>query len=142
MARSDDPLALELRTRGLRATPQRLVIAQLLREQPRHVTAEELFDEARALLPGISLPTVYATLDLLAEVGAVRQVPLPSGAAVYDSRVDPHHHVRCRRCGAVQDLDVVLDDAAARASAERQGFADVDTSLMVSGVCAACRGLD
>jgi Fe2+ or Zn2+ uptake regulation protein len=142
MARSDDPLALELRTRGLRATPQRLVIAQLLREQPRHVTAEELFDEARALLPGISLPTVYATLDLLAEVGAVRQVPLPSGAAVYDSRVDPHHHVRCRRCGAVQDLDVALDDAAARASAERQGFADVDTSLVVSGVCAACRGLD
>ena len=110
MARSDDPLALELRTRGLRATPQRLVIARLLRDEPRHVTAEELFDEARALLPGVSLPTVYATLDLLAEVGAVRQVPLPGGAAVYDSRVDPHHHVRCRRCGAVQDLDVALDD--------------------------------
>jgi Fe2+ or Zn2+ uptake regulation protein len=142
MAKSDDPLALELRARGLRATPQRLVIAQLLRRQPRHVTAEELFDEARALLPGVSLPTVYATLDLLAEVGAVRPVPLPGGAAVYDSRVDRHHHVRCRRCGAVQDLDVALDDGPARASAERHGYADVDASLVVSGVCAACRGLD
>src|SRR3954462_12185703 len=119
MPRTDDPLALELRARRLRATPQRLVIARLLRETPRHVTAEELFDEARALLPGVSLPTVYATLELLSEVGAVRPVPLPSGAAVYDSRVDPHHHVRCRRCGAVQDLDVALDDRLARAAAKR-----------------------
>jgi Fe2+ or Zn2+ uptake regulation protein len=142
MAASDDPLALELRARGLRATPQRLVIAQLLSETPRHVTAEQLFEEARALLPGVSLPTVYATLDLLADVGAVRQVPLPSGAAVYDSRVDPHHHVRCRRCGAVKDLDVALDDRSARVSAERHGFSDVDASLVLSGVCAACRSLD
>src|SRR4051794_39543428 len=140
MAGSDDPLALELRARGLRATPQRLVIAQLLRKTPRHVTADELFEEARELLPGVSLPTVYATLDLLAEVGAVRPVPLPSGAAVYDSRTEPHHHVRCRRCGAVSDVDVQLDDGPARAAARRRGFSDVDASLVLSGVCAACRG--
>src|SRR5262245_38129898 len=120
-----DPLVFELRTRGLRATPQRLVLARLLRVRPRHVTAEELFDEAGGQLPGGSLPTVYATLDLLAEVGAVRRVPLPGGAAVYDSRVEPHHHVRCRRCGAVHDVDVSLDDAPAVAAARRQGFADV-----------------
>jgi Fe2+ or Zn2+ uptake regulation protein len=142
MRRCDDPLAVELRTRGLRATPQRLVLAQLLRDRPRHVTAEELFEDARKLLPGVSLPTVYATLDLLVEVGVVRQVPLPSGAAVYDSRVDPHHHVRCRRCGAVQDLDVAVDDAPARASAERHGYAELDASLVLSGICAACRSLD
>jgi Fe2+ or Zn2+ uptake regulation protein len=141
MGEIDDPLALELRARGLRATPQRLVLAGLLRDRPRHVTAEELFAEARTQLPGLSLPTVYATLDLLAEVGAVRQVPLPSGAAVYDSRPEPHHHVRCRRCGAVQDLDVELDEQAALRSAERHGFAEVDAALVVSGVCAACRDL-
>ena len=139
MAEPGDPLVLELRARGLRATPQRLVLAQLLRERPRHVTAEELFEEARTQLPGVSLPTVYATLELLAEVGAVRQVPLPSGAAVYDSRPEPHHHVRCRRCGAVHDLDVALDERGARESAERQGFSQVDAALVVSGICADCR---
>src|SRR4051794_28071704 len=132
MAASDDPLAQELRARGLRATPQRLVLARLLRERPRHVTADELYEEARALVPGVSLPTVYATLDLLADVGAVRQVPLPGGPALYDSRPEPHHHVRCRRCGALSDLDVPLDDAAARAAARRHGFADVNGSLVLS----------
>jgi Fe2+ or Zn2+ uptake regulation protein len=141
-AELDARLIAALRERGQRVTSQRLVIHRVLHELDAHVTAEEVLGAVADKLPGVSLPTVYATLELLAEVGAVRQVPLPSGAAVFDSRVEPHQHVRCRRCGAVQDLEVAVDDGAARAAAERHGYADVDAALVLSGVCAACRRLD
>jgi Fe2+ or Zn2+ uptake regulation protein len=63
-----------LRRRGMRVTSPRLVIHRLVLERDRHVTAEEVRDAVAASLPGVSLPTVYATLELLEELGIVRRV--------------------------------------------------------------------
>ncbi len=139
---ADDPAAEErlvaaLRERGQRVTSQRLVIGRLLRDLDRHVTAEEVLRLASAQLPGVSLPTVYATLDLLAELGEARRVSV-GGPVLYDPRSDDHAHVRCRECGRVEDLDVPLDAVAALRAARDAGFAAETAELVVEGRCAAC----
>src|ERR671910_2956105 len=106
---SDEQLTEWLRKRGLRATSQRLVMHRLLRERNRHLTAEELRDEASARLPGISLPTVYSTLELFEELGVVHRVNGGGGTLLWDTRVDPHHHMICRRCDRIEDMQVPLD---------------------------------
>ena len=134
----DAPLTDELRRRGQRVTSQRLVIHRALRELNRHVTAEQVLDAVRPRLPGVSLPTVYATLDLLEELGAVRRVSGPHGPTLYEPRSEPHHHLVCRQCGRVEDFDTDVDLASAIAAARRQGFAPDRGELMVSGRCARC----
>ncbi|HEX5926779.1 MAG TPA: Fur family transcriptional regulator [Baekduia sp.] len=139
---ADDPaaearLVAALRERGQRVTSQRLVIGRLLRELDRHVTAEEVLRRASEKLPGVSLPTVYATLDLLAELGEARRVSV-GGPVLYDPRAEDHAHVRCRACGRVEDLDVPLDAVAALHAARDAGFSPDTAELVVEGCCAAC----
>lgn len=135
---ADDTLSTALRARGQRVTPQRLAIAGTLRDLARHASAEQVFAEVGQRIPGVSLPTVYATLDLLEEMGFVRRVATQMGAAVYDPRTDPHHHLICRRCGAIADLDGPVDDSGLRDAAERAGFAPTDSHMVIRGVCADC----
>lgn len=127
-----------LRSRGLRVTPQRVLIHRALRELDRHVSADEVLIAVSERLPNASLPTVYATLELLEEMGLVRRVAARSGAALYDPRLDPHQHVVCRSCGRVEDLDVTVDAEHALRAARRRGFEPSDAELVVSGLCADC----
>jgi len=136
-AAAEERLVAALRDRGQRVTSQRLVIHRLLRELDRHVTAEEVLRRASEQLPGMSLPTVYATLDLLTELGEARRVSV-GGPVLYDPRVADHAHVRCRECGRVEDLDVPLDAAAALGAARAAGYAADSAELVVEGRCAAC----
>ena len=134
----DAKLTAVLHGRGQRATPQRLILHRLLRAGPQHLTAEEFLGRSRTQLPNVSLPTVYATLDLFEQLGVVRRVPGTGPAQVYDSRADRHHHLRCVRCGGVTDLEADVDLAAAARAAEAQGFTAEQVEVTVSGVCAAC----
>jgi Fe2+ or Zn2+ uptake regulation protein len=134
-------LVAALRERGQRVTSPRLVIGRLLHELDRHVTAEEVWRRASKQLPGVSLPTVYATLDLLAELGEARRVSV-GGPVLYDPRGEDHAHVRCRECGRVEDLDVPLDAVAAVRAARAAGFAAETAELVVEGRCAACASRD
>ena len=120
-------LSRVLRERGQRVTPQRLAIARTVRELDRHTTAETVFAHVSEQMPGVSLPTVYATLDLLEELELLRRVPTEAGTAVFDPRTEDHHHLVCRRCGDIMDVDAPvdrtdvlgLDDEEAEIEAER-----------------------
>jgi|SRR5262245_20166100 len=136
--RDDDELAERLRERGLRATSQRVVMHRLLRDRNRHVSAEELLSEASQRLPGVSLPTVYATLELFEELGVVRRVNGAGGTLLWDTRPDAHHHMICRRCGRIEDMETPLDLERARRSAARSGFRADRAEVVVSGLCADC----
>jgi Fe2+ or Zn2+ uptake regulation protein len=131
-------LADALHARGLRATSQRLVIHDALVGLNRHVTAEQVRDAVAGRLPGVSLPTVYATLDLFEELGLVRPLRAGSGALLYDPRPEPHEHAVCRVCGAVEDLDAPVDASAAVHAARASGFRVDGSDTVVSGVCARC----
>jgi Fur family ferric uptake transcriptional regulator/Fur family peroxide stress response transcriptional regulator len=134
----DNDLIERLRARGQRVTSQRLVINRMLRERDQHVTAEEVLSAVTQTLPGTSLPTVYATLELFEQLGIVRRVNSGGGAVLFDSRTVEHHHLICSSCGAVQDLDhaVALDDVLA--AARDAGFSPDRAALVVDGLCADC----
>jgi Fe2+ or Zn2+ uptake regulation protein len=134
----DAELTAVLHDRGQRVTPQRLILHRLLRAGPQHLTAEELLAHSRPQLPNVSLPTVYATLDLFEELGVIRRVAGTGPAQVYDSRAERHHHLRCVRCGAVSDLDADIDVRAAACAAEGRGFAPERVEVTVTGLCRAC----
>lgn len=128
-----------LRDRGQRATPQRLMIASTVSSLPGHATAEQIHGAVAERMPGVSLPTVYATLELLEELGLVRRLASTTGSAVYDPRTDVHHHLVCRSCGRITDVDGDVDDDAVMRAARSAGFAPDDAQLVVRGVCADCR---
>jgi Fe2+ or Zn2+ uptake regulation protein len=134
----DTELAELLRERGLRATSQRVVMHRLLRDRDRHVSAEELLAEAGERLPGVSLPTVYSTLELFEQLGIVRRVNGGGGTLLWDTRTDTHHHMICRSCGRIEDMETPLDLERARRSAARTGFEPDRAEVVVSGLCADC----
>ena len=136
---ASDPLHDALRARGQRVTPQRLMIASAVRGLDHHATAEQIHGAVAERMPGVSLPTVYATLELLEEMGMVRRLASDTGTALFDPRTEAHHHLVCRRCGAVADVDGTIDDDAVVRAARRAGFAPDDAQLVIRGVCAGCR---
>jgi Fe2+ or Zn2+ uptake regulation protein len=137
--RSDDQrdLVKLLHARGQRVTPQRLVILRELRRRRQHATAEEIRRAVHEELPGTSTPTVYATLELLVELGLVRRIDTGT-AAFYDAGLEPHQHAVCRRCGRVQDVDGRLNASALLRAADAAGFHPDRAELIISGLCAEC----
>lgn len=133
----DRRLIDRLRERDLRVTSQRLVIHRALCGRPQHLTAEQVLESVSESLPGISLPTVYATLELLEELGLVRRIATGNGAVLFDSRVEPHAHMVCRRCRATADLDASVS-AWAMARAKEAGFVPENAQLVVWGLCEPC----
>jgi Fe2+ or Zn2+ uptake regulation protein len=133
-----EDLVSALRNRGMRVTPQRVVLHRALNELNRHVTAEELLDAVGDRLPNVSLPTIYATLELLEQLGMVRRVQR-AGTTLYDPRTDDHHHLVCKSCGSIEDVDSELDAGALARAAARHGFAPERVEAVVHGRCAACR---
>jgi Fe2+ or Zn2+ uptake regulation protein len=135
---TDRELVELLRSRGYRVTSPRLVILRELRQRATHCTAEEIHAAVREWLPGTATPTVYATLELLVDLGLVRRIDA-GGPALYDARLDPHQHVVCRRCGEVHDVDGALDAGALLAAARKSGFEPEAAELIISGLCGRCR---
>ena len=137
-AADETDLVRILHQRGQRATPQRLVILRELRRRGRHATADEVRRWTRDELPGTSTPTVYATLELMVELGLARRVDAGSGATLYDPRIEPHQHTVCRRCGRVDDLDGDFDVAGLSRHAADTGFDPEAVQVVISGMCATC----
>jgi Fe2+ or Zn2+ uptake regulation protein len=136
-AAGQQELVALLHGRGQRVTPQRLAILRELRRRRHHATADELQRAVLDDLPGTSTPTVYATLELLVELGLARRID-NAGAALYDGRQDPHQHAVCSHCGRVEDLDGELDADALIRAAGASGFRTEGAELVIRGVCAAC----
>src|SRR3954468_24899001 len=135
---ADDRLSEALRTAGHRVTSQRLVLYRVLGELGRHASAEEVARVSSGRLPGLSLPTVYATLELFESLGLVRRVDAGGPAALFDPRTEPHAHFACRVCGAVLDLDAAVDAAPARAAALAAGAEADHVDVVLRGRCPDC----
>ncbi len=132
-----DDLRETLRARDMRVTPQRLAVHAALQELGRHSTAEEVLARVHGTVPGVSLPTVYAALELLADLGLAKR--LQAGRAVrFDPRTQPHHHFVCTVCGAVTDLDADVDLGPALERAQALGAQASGAEVIVRGLCADC----
>ena len=130
-------LRVALRSRGMRVTPQRLAVHSALHDIGRHSTAEEVLERVHGTVPGVSLPTVYAALELLADLGLALRVH--AGRAVrFDPRSEPHHHLVCTSCGAVADLDADVELGPAFERARALGAETSGAEVVVRGLCADC----
>jgi len=89
----------ELRQSGYRVTPQRRVILHILSHANNHLTPSEVFNLAKENLPGLTEPTVYRTLEFLAQVGLAQAALGSSGKRAYEISDHDHHHMVCRLCG-------------------------------------------
>ena len=137
MPRVNSPVELTERFRaaGLKITPQRLLMFDLLESNVTHPTAEALFEAARAKMPSISLRTVYQTLNDLASMGELRQIDLGTGATRFDPKTEDHHHFICDDCGSIHDVQV---DTAAAMSRNDATHVVRSAEVVFRGVCAAC----
>src|SRR3954471_6892822 len=136
---TDERLSTALRDAGHRVTSQRLVLFRVLDELGRHASAEEIARVASERLPGLSLPTVYATLELFESLGLARRVDAGGPAALFDPRTDPHAHFACRRCGRVSALAARGDATPAEAHARARGPEPDYVEVVLRGLCADCR---
>lgn len=139
-----DPVTL-LRTAGIRATPQRLMVLEVLHEaHGGHLTADDVCRAVQERYPSFNRSTTYRVLELLSALGLVQQTRLGDAVAHFEAvdQPDRHHHLVCVRCGAVQNVPAdVLGEIGVRL-AERHGFHIGTVDLMIQGECVRCRNAD
>jgi Fe2+ or Zn2+ uptake regulation protein len=135
--RDVDALAADLHARGLRVTPQRQLIYSLLAEKPSHPTIEAVHEAVLAVLPTVSLRTVYQALHDLEAMGEIRLVQVGNGPLRVDTRPDRHAHLRCAKCGELHDVDFDLSGLVLPVE-QRRGFAVEGAEVIFSGCCPMC----
>ena len=138
--RAPGQLVEAFRASGLKVTPQRRLLFDLLHDDTGHPTAEALFNRASDQMPGISLRTVYQTLNDLTAMGEIQQVSFGSGPAHFDPNVADHHHAVCSVCGAIHD--VYVDGATQLAIEGAPDFRSESLTIVFHGSCARCSGPD
>lgn len=129
-----------LHDRGLRWTPQRRVLVDVLSRSDGHVTGAELVERCRAVDPATIPSTVYRTLDVLEELGIVRHAHGIDGREEY--HVLPaveHGHLHCTGCRQTWEIDAAEAAALVDVLCDRRGFAVQLSHLSIAGLCAACR---
>lgn len=136
---SDDPRAV-LKQAGLRVTAQRMAILDLLRETRGHLSVERVTDLARRRLGTMSQQAVYDALGALVSAGLARRIEPAGSPALFESRVaDNHHHVVCRRCGAVADIDCAVGSAPCLEVSDTHGFLLDEAEITFWGLCPDCQ---
>ncbi len=120
-----------------RLTKQRAAVLRAL-EDGRHLSAETILERVRTHLPGVSLGTIYRTLDILRGIGLVQMFAHAGGAAKYEAALEKHHHLVCTACGDVINVNVNEALPLSQTIAHEHGFHDVDCALVVTGRCARC----
>ena len=120
-------------------TQQRRIIYDVIRKSKRHMTAEQIYREARQILPSIAMGTVYRNLGLMTEAGEVLRIEMPGRPDRFDKTVVPHHHCVCVRCGEVYDIPIpdLTNQLEKMLGAPVEGY-----DLTVHVVCDACRALE
>jgi Fur family peroxide stress response transcriptional regulator len=102
---TQEELTVKLRTLGIRLTPQRLAIAEVVVNSGDHPSVKEIYERVRAFFPYVTLATVYSTLDVLEQAAIVRELPFQRQSR-YDANLSPHANLVCIGCGTVVDADV------------------------------------
>ena len=129
----------QLRERGVRVTPQRVLIWGILARGSGHFTAEELWDRASPELPGLEISTVYRTLEALGEAGLVVETRPPEGPRMFEARPDSHPHLFCENCGRVFHLqDDRAEELLRGVLSEESGFHLRRLHITATGLCDDC----
>jgi Fur family ferric uptake transcriptional regulator len=139
---STSDYAERLRTADLRVTRPRVAVLEAVHANP-HADTETIFSSVRTGLPDVSRQAVYDVLNALTSVGLVRRIQPLGSVARYESRVgDNHHHVVCRACGVIADIDCAVGDAPCLTPLDDNnvldGFVLDEAEVIYWGICPDC----
>ena len=127
-----------LRGAALRVTRPRVAVLNAIHAYP-HADAQTLIDAVRRDLPDVSHQAVYDCLHALTAAGLVRRIQPAGSAARYELRVgDNHHHVVCRSCGVIADVECAVGHAPCLAASDPRGFTIDEAEVTYWGVCSSC----
>jgi Fur family ferric uptake transcriptional regulator len=127
-----------LRGVSLRVTRPRVAVLSAVHDRP-HADTESIIEVVRAELGTVSHQAVYDVLRALTTAGLLRRIEPPGSVARYEARVgDNHHHLVCRSCGAIVDVDCAVGDAPCLTAAEGHGFVIDEAEVIYWGLCPDC----
>ena len=127
---------------NLGLTKQRQVVLQVIRDSQGHLTANEVFTEAKARLHSISFATVYNSLRFLKEMGHIAEIPFGSGASRFDGITSRHDHAICTQCGKLVDLKMDHPPELVEIAAAYSNFKPESLEFTLRGVCPDCLNND
>jgi Fur family ferric uptake transcriptional regulator len=134
----DVELERTLRAASLRITRPRVAVLAAVYEHP-HADTHAIIGRVREDLGEVSQQAVYDVLRVLTDAGLVRRIDPPGFVARYEARVgDNHHHLVCRFCGAIVDVDCAVGSAPCMTAADPHGYAIDETEVVYRGLCPGC----
>jgi len=134
---SDEDL---LRSRGLRVTRPRLAVLEVLTVSRGHLDVDEIAERVRQRLESVSTQAVYDVLSALSRAGLARRIEPAGSPALFEGRVgDNHHHIVCRGCGVIADVDCAMGEAPCLDPSERHGFEVDEAEVTYWGLCPDCQ---
>ena len=129
-----------LKEQGYRLTPQRVLVIEAIHDAESHISAEEIYAQVRAKYPEVNISTVYRTLELLKKLELVTETNMGEGILRYHHADEGHHHhLVCRKCGRIFDLDEPVLDSLTGALIRECGFVPDFKHLAIFGHCLECQ---
>ena len=127
-----------IREAGLRATRPRIAVLAAVSSHP-HADTDSVIGAVREDLPGVSHQAVYDCLHAMTDAGLLRRIQPAGSVARYETRVgDNHHHVVCRSCGAIEDVDCAVGDTPCLTASDAHGYHIEEAEVVYWGLCASC----
>ena len=130
---------LILKEKGLKLTPQRRLIADILHDTETHLTAEEIIGHVQSKMLGVNKSTIYRTLELLENIGCVYKSELGDQFIYHHAEEGHHHHLICTKCGKTINCDEDLFAPVERSLSEKHGFHADFKHVVIGGLCEVCR---
>lgn len=127
-----------LKEAGLQVTAQRLAVYHAVQISP-HALADEIYQSVRAELGVISRQAVFDALNVMSEHGLIRRIQPAGSAARYEHRVDNHHHLVCRDCGNLIDINCAIGKAPCLVAEEDHGYKIDEAEVIYWGICPDCQ---
>ena len=128
-----------LKEKGLKLTPQRRLIVDIIHDARSHLTAEDIIGSVQKKMPGVNKSTIYRTLELLEQAGCVLKSESDDHFIYHHAEEGHHHHLICSRCGKTQECSERVFFPIEKSLAEKYGFQVDFKHMVINGLCASCQ---
>ena len=128
-----------LKEKGLKLTPQRRLIVDILHNAGAHLTAEDIITGVQKKMPGVNKSTIYRTLDLLEETGCVYKSETHDQFIYHHAEEGHHHHLQCQKCGKTISCNENLFSPVEKSLAQKHRFLVNFKHVVISGLCRECK---
>jgi Fur family transcriptional regulator, peroxide stress response regulator len=136
--KTDALIIQALRSKGYKATPQRIAVCRIALGNREHPSVDKIYREVKKTHSTVSLATVYKTLNILKESGLIQELSFPQGQTRFDPYLEPHINLICIRCGKIQDVDDLAAKELVKKVTAKAQFTPTAQRLDVYGTCEPC----